>query len=138
MNQSLSLPQRIILLWLVITLGMLFHQFFSLHNLRFGADVIKSGYDAVPVIEQVKRLTLYVLPLMYVAINVFWQNKTVAVLNVIAAPFYLVFHTWHVIHEWGSMTDPVQWVLLTFMIVWSLMLLVTAVRFLRTFLLRQT
>ena len=119
MNQSLSLTQRIILLWLVITIGMLFHQFFSLHNLRFGADVIKSGYDQTPPVELTKRMVLYVLPLMYIVINALWQLKMVRVLNLVAAPFYLMFHTWHFAHEWGKMTDPVQWVLLSFLIVWS-------------------
>jgi len=133
MTMSIAHPHRIIFLWLIITIGMLFHQFFSLHNLRFGMDVIKSGYDAVPNVEQIKRLTLYVLPLMYVAINALWQNKAVALLNVIAAPFYLAFHAWHFAHEWGDMSDPVQWVLLTFLVAWSLMLLVSAVGYLRSF-----
>jgi hypothetical protein len=127
-NQSFSPAQRIIVLWFIITIGMLFHQFFSLHNLRFGTDVIKTGFDGTPAVELIKRLTLYVLPLGYITLALFVQNRIVRILHLIAAPFYLAFHTWHFAYEWGKMTDPVQWVLLSFLILFSGILVMTAYR----------
>lgn len=121
-----SKTQQVITLWILITLGMLMHQFMSLHNLRFGANVIKAGYEGTPDIEQIKRLTLYVLPLLYVAITLYFQNRTIRLLHLIASPFYLGFHTWHFVHELGHMTDPVQWVLLTALVILSAMLVFSA------------
>ncbi|MCC5917649.1 MAG: hypothetical protein JJU02_10045 [Cryomorphaceae bacterium] len=130
-NTTFSPAQQIILLWLIITLGMLLHQFFSLHNLRFGADVIKRGYATTPTVELVKRLTLYVLPLGYMGVTAFFQHRIVRVLHLIASPFYLAFHIHHFVHEWGKMKDPVQWVLLSFLIVFSGLLVFTAYRWAR-------
>lgn len=121
-----SKTQQIITLWILITLGMLLHQFMSLHNLRFGANVIKAGYEATPDVEYIKRLTLYVLPLLYVAVTLYFQNKTIRILHLIASPFYLGFHTWHFVHELGHMKDPVQWVLLTTLVLLSTMLVFNA------------
>ncbi len=119
---------RITILWLLVILGMLFHQFFSLHNLRFGIDVLKHGYDAVPDMEMMKRLGLYLLPTIYIAGLLFVQTKVVRLLNFAASIFYTLFHSWHFIDELGKMKDWVQWVLLTLIVVYCLLLNVASWR----------
>lgn len=120
MNQLKA--QRVIVLWMLITIGMLLHQFMGLHNLRFGVNVLKSGYDGVPDVEMIKRLTLYVLPLLYISVSLYVNHKVIRLLHLIASPFYLGFHTLHFIDEWGKMKDPVQWVLLTALVIMSALL----------------
>jgi hypothetical protein len=118
----MKLQTKIVVLWLLVILGMLLHQFFSLHNLRFGMNVIKAGYDAVPDMEMMKRLGLYLLPTLYVVGIMFVQSRIVRMLNFLAGLFYTGFHTWHFIDELGKMKDWVQWVLLTMLIIYCIVL----------------
>ena len=104
---------RTLFLWFLIIIAFLLHQFFSLHNLRFGVNVVKSGFDAVPTMEMVKRLGLYLLPMIYIAGLLFVEGKVVRLLNFIASLIYTAFHTWHFVDELGKMKDWVQWILLT-------------------------
>ena len=122
---------RISVLWLLVILGMLLHQFFSLHNLRFGMDVIKQGYDAVPDMEMIKRLGLYLLPTVYLAGILFVQTKAVRLLNFAASIFYTAFHSWHFIDELGKMKDWVQWILLTLIVVYCVLLNVASWKWLK-------
>lgn len=73
----MKLQTKIVILWVLIIVGMLLHQFFSLHNLRFGINVVKSGYDAVPDMEMVKRLGLYLMPTLYILGIMFVEGKLV-------------------------------------------------------------
>jgi hypothetical protein len=118
----MKLQTKLVILWLLVILGMFLHQFFSLHNLRFGMNVVKAGYDGVPDMEMLKRLGLYLLPTMYICGIMFVQSKTVRFLNFAASIFYTAFHSWHFIDELGKMKDWVQWVLLTLLIVYCLIL----------------
>jgi hypothetical protein len=118
----MKVQTKVIVLWLLVILGMLLHQFFSLHNLRFGINVVKQGYDAVPDMEMLKRLGLYLLPTVYICGIMFFQNKLVRVLNLTAGIFYTAFHTWHFIDELGKMKDWVQWTLLTLIIGYCVLL----------------
>jgi hypothetical protein len=118
----MKLQTKVVVLWLLVILGMFLHQFFSLHNLRFGINVVKAGYDAVPDMEMLKRLGLYLLPTIYICGIMFVQSKTVRILNFAASIFYTAFHSWHFIDELGKMKDWVQWVLLTLLIVYCLIL----------------
>ena len=118
----MKLQTKIVVLWLLVILGMLFHQFFGLHNVRFGINVVKSGYDAVPDMEMIKRLGLYLLPTLYIVGIMFVQTRTVRLLNFLASLFYMGFHSWHFIDELGKMKDWVQWVLLSLLIVYCLVL----------------
>jgi hypothetical protein len=118
----MKLQTKVVVLWLLVILGMFLHQFFSLHNLRFGINVVKAGYDAVPDMEMLKRLGLYLLPTIYICGIMFVQSKTVRILNFSASIFYTAFHSWHFIDELGKMKDWVQWVLLTLLIVYCLIL----------------
>jgi hypothetical protein len=118
----MKLQTKIVFLWMLVILGMLLHQFFSLHNLRFGVNVIKSGYDAVPDMEMIKRLGLYLLPTVYMLGIMFVETRIVRLLAFAASLFYTAFHSWHFIDELGKMKDWVQWVLLTLIIVYCLVL----------------
>jgi hypothetical protein len=122
---------RISVLWLLVILGMLLHQFFSLHNLRFGLDVIKQGYDAVPDMEMMKRLGLYLLPTVYLSGILFVQTKAVRLLNFAASIFYTAFHSWHFIDELGKMKDWVQWILLTLIVVYCVLLNIASWKWLK-------
>ena len=113
---------KIIVLWLLVILGMLFHQFFSLHNLRFGVNVVKAGYESVPDMEMLKRLGLYLLPTIFIGGIMFVQTHIVRILNLTASIFYTAFHTWHFLDELGKMKDWVQWILLTLLIGYCLLL----------------
>lgn len=118
----MKLQTKIIILWLLVITGMLLHQFFSLHNLRFGVNVIKAGYDAVPDMEMVKRLGLYLLPTIYILGIMFLESRIVRLLAFAASLFYTAFHGWHFIDELGKMKDWVQWILLTLIIVYCVVL----------------
>ncbi|MBX2970286.1 MAG: hypothetical protein KF803_13030 [Cyclobacteriaceae bacterium] len=118
----MKLQTKIVFLWMLVILGMLLHQFFSLHNLRFGVNVIKNGYDAVPDMEMIKRLGLYLLPTVYMLGIMFVETRIVRLLAFAASLFYSAFHSWHFIDELGKMKDWVQWVLLTLIIVYCLIL----------------
>lgn len=118
----MKLQTKIVVLWLLVLLGMLLHQFFSLHNLRFGMNVVKAGFDAVPDMEMVKRLGLYLFPTIFICGIMFVQTRIVRVLNFIASIFYTAFHSWHFIDELGKMKDWVQWILLTLLIGYCLLL----------------
>lgn len=118
----MKLQTKIIILWLLVIAGMLLHQFFSLHNLRFGVNVIKDGYDAVPDMEMVKRLGLYLLPTIYILGIMFLESRIVRLLAFAASLFYTAFHGWHFIDELGKMKDWVQWILLTLIIVYCVVL----------------
>lgn len=118
----MKLQTKIIILWFLVIVGMLLHQFFSLHNLRFGVNVIKDGYDAVPDMEMVKRLGLYLLPTVYMLGIMFVESRTVRLLAFAASLFYTAFHGWHFIDELGKMKDWVQWILLTLIIVYCVVL----------------
>ncbi len=118
----MKLQTKIVILWLLVILGMFLHQFFGLHNLRFGVNVVKVGYEAVPDMEMLKRLGLYLLPTIYICGIMFVQSKAVRLLNFAASIFYTAFHSWHFIDELGKMKDWVQWILLTLLIIYCLIL----------------
>ncbi len=128
----MKIQTKIVILWLLVILSIFLHQFFALHNLRYGLNVVKAGYDAVPDMEMLKRLGLYLLPTIFICGIMFVTSHTVRFLNFIAGLFYTAFHVWHFFDELGKLEDWVQWILLSITIGYCVLLNLASWRWFKT------
>lgn len=119
---------RITILWLVLVVCMILHFDYHVSEIFYGIDVKKPGATgAVPNSIVVIRSLFHFLPLLYVAVLLWFENKWVRLGNLVLSVLYVLSHAAHLLGELKKFDNLSQMALLSVTLLLALLLLYASI-----------
>lgn len=120
---------QIIVLWMLCILGMILHFNYHVSKIFYGINVVRPGAEGkIPAMAQILKTVYYHLPIIYIIVLLYFQQKWIRLTMFLISVPYTVSHIFHVVAEFKK---PVidfyaQVPLLTLVLVISIILNITS------------
>ena len=124
---------KIVSLWIIFLFGMAFHSLLAVMPIFFGADVaIPDTTGVVPAGMMWMSLFFYLIPMIIMVIVLFIEAKWNKVTNFVLTLVFTLMNMFHLTeHASTSLVDPRQIVLLTFVLIFGIILNIVSYRWLK-------
>jgi len=126
---------KIILLWTVFLLGMIFHSLLAIMPVFWGQNIAMSEeMIAKNPIDSSMRMMLcfFLLPMVIIVQTLFFENKWYKITNFIFTLLFTLMNVWHLIgHFTESPIDPYQIALLTFVLTSGIILNIVSYKWIK-------
>lgn len=120
---------KIVFLWLVLIVCMILHFDYHISKLVYGMDVrIKNADGSIPAHLVFIRTAFHFLPLLYIAVVLWFDKRIIRLLHLILAGFYTLSHAFHFIGELHKGDNPSQMILLGITALLAILLTVASFR----------
>lgn len=124
---------KITSLWIIFLLGMITHFILSIIPIFFGADVtMPNATGVVPPVQIWMRLFIFLIPIIVIVVTLFLEVKWYRITNFIITLLFTVINIFHLTkHAGTSPVDPRQIVLLTFVLIFGIILNIVSYRWVK-------
>lgn len=123
---------RIVLLWCLLILCMILHFDYHVSELFYGVDITKpDATGTVPASVVYIRSAFHFLPLLYIAVLLWFATSTVRIIHLVLSGLYTLAHLFHFAGEVSRGNNPSQIILLGITLLLSSLLVVAAFHWLR-------
>lgn len=124
---------KIISLWIIFLFGMAFHSLLAVMPLFFGASVtMPDATGAVPASMMWMSLILYLIPMIFITATLFLESSCYKITNFVLTLLFTVMNIFHLTaHAGMSPVDPCQIVLLTFVLIFGIILNIVSYRWVK-------
>lgn len=122
-NTVVNNQTKIILLWVLLIVCMILHFNYHVSELIYGIDIrSKNASGTVPAHILYIRSAFHFLPIVYIVLVMWFNSKTVKIINLILAALYSLAHLFHLAGEIKKGDNPSQIVLLVITAILALLL----------------
>ena len=124
---------KIVTLWIVFLFGMTFHSLLAVMPIFFGADVaMPEATGVVSAGMMWMALFFYLIPMIVIVMVLFIEAKWNKVTNFIITLVFTAMNIFHLTEHAGtSPVDPCQIVLLTFVLIFGIILNIVSYRWVK-------